>query len=111
MSANAHKAKVRIDKLRKVAEGGLCRKNNSLDNKYTPSSQFVILERVKEKLGTGNYDLFFNNCEHFVTHCRYGIPESQQMEEVGDGILLATALIAAGVGTSALLCGLKNLFS
>lgn len=31
------------------------------------------------QLGTGDYNLLFNNCEHFVKYCRYGEPESDQV--------------------------------
>lgn len=37
--------------------------------------------RAVSRLGEKNYDLFFNNCEHFAIWCKTGLSESRQIEE------------------------------
>ncbi|VDD87425.1 unnamed protein product [Enterobius vermicularis] len=76
---NGSKAEVRRDELSHVAREDLCRINNSLDCQCSPLPPSVIVERALMKLGTGDYNLLFNNCEHFVKYCRYGEPESDQV--------------------------------
>lgn len=36
------------------------------------------IERAKSKLYEGNYDLLFNNCEHFASWCKVGSKEMRQ---------------------------------
>jgi len=42
----------------------------------------AIIERAQSRLGENNYDLFENNCEHFVNWCRTGIADSSQVNTV-----------------------------
>ena len=46
------------------------------DNKYEPCK---IAEIAKSKIGNRDYDIIFNNCEHFVNSCICGEKESQTM--------------------------------
>ncbi|MGL5940450.1 MAG: lecithin retinol acyltransferase family protein [Waterburya sp.] len=39
----------------------------------------VVVERAKSRLGEQEYNLLFNNCEHFTNWCKTGISESQQV--------------------------------
>ncbi len=39
----------------------------------------VIIQRAHSRLGECNYDLFENNCEHFVNWCRTGTADSSQV--------------------------------
>ncbi|MGL4881918.1 MAG: lecithin retinol acyltransferase family protein [Waterburya sp.] len=39
----------------------------------------VVVERAKSRLGEQEYNLLFNNCEHFASWCKTGISESQQV--------------------------------
>lgn len=40
-----------------------------------------------------NYNLFYNNCEHFVNYIWYGIPKSQQVEDFSKlGIVAGTVI-------------------
>ncbi|WP_256760103.1 lecithin retinol acyltransferase family protein [Cohnella sp. WQ 127256] len=36
------------------------------------------VRRARSMLGKTNYDLLYNNCEHFVMWCRAGVPEMNQ---------------------------------
>ena len=39
----------------------------------------VILRRARLRLGERGYNIFFKNCEHFVSWCRKGVSSSSQM--------------------------------
>jgi len=39
----------------------------------------VVVHRAESRLGERNYNLLFNNCEHFATWCKTGINYSQQV--------------------------------
>ncbi len=43
----------------------------------------VVIERAESRLGEEQYDLFFNNCEHFATWCKTGRRESAQLANFG----------------------------
>jgi hypothetical protein len=40
-----------------------------------------VLDRAKSRLGEQNYNLLFNNCEHFATWCKTGISDSKQVRD------------------------------
>ena len=40
---------------------------------YSPD---VVVDRAMAQIGKTDYDLFTNNCEHFVNYCKYGYPSS-----------------------------------
>ncbi len=60
----------------------------------------VVVQRALSRLGVDNYDLIFNNCEHFATWCKTGDGRSAQVEAVSDGLgHLATSIsFALGEG-------------
>lgn len=43
---------------------------------YVPD---VVVERAKSRLGENDYNLLFNNCEHFTNWCKTGISDSKQV--------------------------------
>lgn len=43
----------------------------------------VVIERAESRLGERQYDLFFNNCEHFADWCKTGRGESTQIRDFG----------------------------
>jgi hypothetical protein len=43
----------------------------------------VVMARAESRLGERQYDLFFNNCEHFATWCKTGRRESAQLATFG----------------------------
>lgn len=55
---------------------------------YSPEETYL---RARSKLGEQNYDLVFNNCEHFARWCKTGEKESRQVRSV---FLMAGALVA-----------------
>jgi hypothetical protein len=40
----------------------------------------VVVKRAQSRLGERNYNLLFNNCEHFATWCKTGVSESRQVK-------------------------------
>ncbi|MEP0871718.1 lecithin retinol acyltransferase family protein [Trichocoleus desertorum AS-A10] len=45
-------------------------------------SQTRVVKRAKRRLGERNYNLIFNNCEHFANWCKKGRSRSSQVEEL-----------------------------
>ncbi|MEL7332554.1 MAG: lecithin retinol acyltransferase family protein [Cyanobacteria bacterium J06560_2] len=43
----------------------------------------VVVERAESRLGEQQYDLFFNNCEHFANWCKTGRSECLQLDNFG----------------------------
>ena len=41
----------------------------------------VVVARAESRLGENNYNLLFNNCEHFAWWCKTGISDSKQIRE------------------------------
>lgn len=41
----------------------------------------VVVDRAKSKLGEQDYNLLFNNCEHFANWCKTGNSHSRQVKE------------------------------
>lgn len=52
-----------------------------------------IIRRAESKLGTGYYNVAFNNCEHFARWCVYGhaVPISKQSALLGAAVLAGAA--------------------
>jgi len=46
---------------------------------YSPTER---VNRAYEKLGEDSYNIAFNNCEHFVNWCTYGVKSSPQVNKV-----------------------------
>ncbi|XP_054840689.1 phospholipase A and acyltransferase 3-like [Eublepharis macularius] len=94
------KAVVKKDPLWKVVGEDKYQINNKYDRRYTALPEHEIIFRAKAEVGrVMDYSVFSQNCEHFVTGLRYGIPDSDQ---VTDGIKLGGAAIVslAGVATA-----------
>lgn len=43
----------------------------------------VVIDRAESRLGERQYDLFFNNCEHFANWCKTGRSECIQLSNFG----------------------------
>jgi hypothetical protein len=64
----------------------------------------VVIDRAESKLGSKEYHLVTNNCEHFATWCCTGLTASEQVRRVSS--LTATgAAGAASLGTTAAVVG------
>ena len=114
MTLNGSSAHVRSDPISNIANGQLCRINNSLDSTHTPFPPNVIYERAIYRLGKPGYNLIYNNCEHFVKECRYGSAESHQVTLASSflgGVIVGAACSSVTVAVLGGVCGyafLKN---
>uniref|UniRef100_A0A1I7WMB5 G_PROTEIN_RECEP_F1_2 domain-containing protein n=1 Tax=Heterorhabditis bacteriophora TaxID=37862 RepID=A0A1I7WMB5_HETBA len=88
---------VRCDSLYEVAGNDLVRVNIEQDAHGKPFPPSIVIERALLKLGSGDYNLLFNNCEHFVLWCRYGYKFSKQIIWC---LLYAVIALFAVVGNS-----------
>ncbi|KAK3893293.1 hypothetical protein Pcinc_002849 [Petrolisthes cinctipes] len=99
-SITCGRAKILKVALKVVVGGDSYRVNNQLDDKYEPLPVGKIIRAAELQVGrTIPYDLFTNNCEHWVNNMRYGVPESRQVRN----------LVLAGVGATGLTLGLAGL--
>ena len=56
----------------------------SVLNHANASPAGVTLRRAMSRIGEQNYNLLFNNCEHFATWCKTGRHSSEQVDSVID---------------------------
>uniref|UniRef100_A0A8C6SD46 Lecithin retinol acyltransferase a n=1 Tax=Neogobius melanostomus TaxID=47308 RepID=A0A8C6SD46_9GOBI len=75
-------ATVRVDTLEDFAYGARILVNR-MDSviKAPPLPNEEVAKRAERMLGSTPYSLLWNNCEHFVTHCRYGSAVSRQTDK------------------------------
>ena len=52
-------------------------------NQPTAFISDVVIDRAESRLGERQYDLFFNNCEHFANWCKTGDSSCQQLDNFG----------------------------
>lgn len=78
------KASIRVDTVEDFAYGASIL-TNTMDSrvKVEPLNPEEVARRAEKLVGEVAYSLLWNNCEHFVTYCRYGSAKSQQTDEVG----------------------------
>ncbi|XP_046300465.1 phospholipase A and acyltransferase 4, partial [Marmota monax] len=78
-SVQGGKAMVKREQLEDVARGCSYQINNYLDDMYQPLSAEKIISYAEKLIGK---EIWYNvlgwNCEHFVTHLRYGKSHSEQ---------------------------------
>ena len=90
--------RVRETSLKKFAGDGKCMLLPPLKNcaglKCFSAKETV--KRARSRLGEKDYNLLFNNCEHFALWCKYGISKSVQVEQA---VATALALGAVAVAT------------
>lgn len=46
---------------------------------FRPRSAQEIVQDAVSKIGNTKYNMFWQNCGHFATNCRYGVNSSQQV--------------------------------
>lgn len=76
-------ATVRVDSLEDFAYGSKILVNHMdkvMKSHALPNED--VAKRAEKLLGGIPYSLLWNNCEHFVTYCRYGSAVSRQTEKV-----------------------------
>ncbi|CAF96587.1 unnamed protein product [Tetraodon nigroviridis] len=75
-------ATVRVDTLEDFAYGSkilVNRMDQRMKSKAFPNED--VAQRAEQLVGGVPYSLLWNNCEHFVTYCRYGTAASRQTEK------------------------------
>ncbi|XP_056136931.1 lecithin retinol acyltransferase a [Lampris incognitus] len=81
------RATVRVDTVEDFAYGSSITANRMdelVQRQALPNED--VAKRAEKLIGAIPYSLLWNNCEHFVTHCRYGSAASQQTEQFCDGL-------------------------
>lgn len=73
-------ASVRVDSVEDFAYGARILLNRG-DAQSAPLRGEECALRAEHLLGHVRYSLLWNNCEHYVTHCRYGHARSLQTEQ------------------------------
>ncbi|XP_055500445.1 lecithin retinol acyltransferase-like [Leucoraja erinacea] len=102
-------ASIRVDTVDDFAYGA-CILVNHMDRlvcKKPALPNEEVARRAEKLVGSTEYSLLWNNCEHFVTHCRYGIAMSIQTDKFCEAvktiirdqrsIFVTTALGLAGI--------------
>lgn len=84
MGVLCRRATVRVDCLEDFVYGAPVVCVNAMDAKLDkqPLANEVVATRAEKLVGDIPYSLMWNNCEHFVTFCRYGTGVCQQTEKV-----------------------------
>lgn len=77
------RASIRVDSVEDFAYGaGILLNHMDRAVQRSPLSAEEVARRAELLLGSVSYSLLWNNCEHFVTYCRYGSAQSLQTEQV-----------------------------
>ncbi|XP_054647045.1 phospholipase A and acyltransferase 3-like [Dunckerocampus dactyliophorus] len=110
MSVFADRALVKREELWEVVGNDRFRVNNHLDHKYEPHPVHVIVREALALVGKMLcYCIISANCEHFVTNLRYGKPQSRQVRQAGEALLMTGTIIGlVGLATVALFGSSKN---
>ncbi|XP_053316389.1 lecithin retinol acyltransferase [Spea bombifrons] len=82
MGVLAKVASIRVDNVQDFAYGGSIIVNH-MDSSFktSPLPNEEVAQRAEKLVGATSYSLLWDNCEHFVTYCRYGVPVSFQTEK------------------------------
>uniref|UniRef100_A0A8C5Q4P4 LRAT domain-containing protein n=1 Tax=Leptobrachium leishanense TaxID=445787 RepID=A0A8C5Q4P4_9ANUR len=103
-------ASVRVDTVQDFAYGGRMIVNH-MDNSFKtkPYANEDVAQRAEKLVGATSYSLLWDNCEHYVTDCRYGTPVSFQTEkfcEMVKNIIRdqRSVLISAALGMASIFC-------
>ncbi|KAG8454002.1 hypothetical protein GDO86_000577 [Hymenochirus boettgeri] len=82
MGVLAKIASIRVDTVQDFAYGGNILVNH-MDRSFNtkPLLSEEVAQRAEKLVGATPYSLLWNNCEHFVTYCRYGSPVSFQTDQ------------------------------
>jgi len=90
INASVHKTS-----LSKFEDGGVAHVVK-LPETGKPAKQFSpeeTVRRAQSRIGEKNYNLLFNNCEHFALWCKTGMNKSGQVEKAAGTVILVSAAI------------------
>ncbi|KAF4801243.1 Lecithin retinol acyltransferase [Turdus rufiventris] len=106
----ARTASVRVDTVEDFAYGGSILVNHMdrlFENQVLGSEEAA--RRAEKLVGATAYSLLWNNCEHFVTYCRYGAPVSFQTDKFFETVKMIirdqrSVLASVLVGLASIVC-------
>ncbi|XP_061566066.1 lecithin retinol acyltransferase-like [Cololabis saira] len=75
------RASVRVDSVEDFAYGAAVLQNRGAGARTALPNEEVARRAERMLGGCAHYSLLWNNCEHFVTHCRYGNAQSLQTDQ------------------------------
>ncbi|XP_064191415.1 lecithin retinol acyltransferase a [Anguilla rostrata] len=103
-------ASIRVDTVEDFAFGSNILVN-SMDHacKKQPLPSEDIAKRAEALIGVISYSLMWNNCEHFVTYCRYGSAASMQTDQFLEFLKSVvrdqrSVLFTVGLGLISIVC-------
>jgi hypothetical protein len=112
--------KTPLQRFRKKSPCYVCRWPEPRTGTCRVFSPEETLERALSRLGEASYNLFSNNCEHFVLWCKTGYGESEQAEKlrrvlahiprIGKGMPLLTRMELRDEIREIITCGLFDFF-
>jgi Lecithin retinol acyltransferase len=91
-----------VDKIVQIPINAFCNGKQYLVRNYARCDlDNVVIERAESRLGESEYNLLFNNCEHFAVWCKTGQHKSEQVKNVGastGGASVSGAAVAGSIG-------------
>lgn len=103
-------ASIRVDTVEDFAYGGSILVNH-MDRLFKDRllGSEEAARRAEKLVGATAYSLLWNNCEHFVTYCRYGAPVSLQTDKFCETVKMIirdqrSVLASVLVGLAAVVC-------
>ncbi|NXJ90397.1 LRAT acyltransferase, partial [Corythaixoides concolor] len=103
-------ASIRVDTVEDFAYGGSILVNH-MDRLFEDQvlSSEEAARRAEKLVGATAYSLLWNNCEHFVTYCRYGAPVSFQTDKFCETVKMIirdqrSVLASVLVGLASIVC-------
>ncbi|OWF37442.1 Phospholipid-metabolizing enzyme A-C1 [Mizuhopecten yessoensis] len=102
---------VKIEHFRNVADGCKAKINNTQDHNKRPRPSSEIVKEANAMVGKADFNVLWNNCEHFASYLRYGEGSSNQgtiAAVVIGGAALAVGGFLGGVMAGALFLSMKR---
>jgi len=85
---------VREVDFQKFSNGGSCKVVKFDKNRIKLFSGKETVNRARSRMGEADYNLVFNNCEHFALWCKTGTNKSIQVENSVNSVILLGAVFA-----------------
>uniref|UniRef100_UPI00398EEF53 lecithin retinol acyltransferase-like n=1 Tax=Pristiophorus japonicus TaxID=55135 RepID=UPI00398EEF53 len=103
-------ARIRVDSVEDFAYGA-CVIVNHMDTlcKKPALPNEEVARRAEKLVGSTEYSLLWNNCEHFVTYCRYGTAVSIQTDQFCEAVKTIirdqrSIFVTAALGLAGIFC-------